>query len=521
VAQKQVVGIAVTARERAILERIPFLTLHNPIDDLRTELGRLWQKDTTIVFCLPLEKVVKLIASYVQGEHQPTVIVINSSATHVISLLGESYLVHRIAQLLDAQPIGADVMPGNPIPVDQWGMGWGWRLGAGDWQGVNQLLAAGEKVSVVQEVGLELWRRALLPSPSLLFYASAEAKGLVYISHRHRPPQPYQVQWHPRVLWVGLTCDPDTPAALIRQAIQTACQIHYLTDLAIAGVASPTPNDRLAQLAQDHDWLYHTFPTIPTPAALVLQLGGQDAQLIVAEQVFHHTNQQGTVTIAIALSPQEYIGKPGYIGILPSQVANPTRQERQCLLTADVIMAKHLPPEFAVGKIVESDINYPQAVALAQMGLNVALINDRADLVFSYLLEQGWDGSHSQVEVIPGVSQIQQVGAKLGLNLQENFSVINLHGGEAGEGILQRRIEAAAISDLILVILEPCTPLRLTPLIISLEILRHYRSVTTPVAIVNQAHITITQLNNIDIKLIDRDTIIFIGNEYTQLRGVP
>ncbi len=520
-ARNQVVGIAVNARGREILEQIPFLSIHDPIDDLRVELGRLWQTAGTIVFCLPLEKVVKLIAAYLKEEAQPSVIVINSSATAVVSLLGESYLVYQIAQLFHAQPIGADRTPGGICPADQWGIGWGWRLGVGDWQGVNQALAAGEKIAVIQEVGSELWRRALPPSHNLAFYPIEDGGGQIFISYRHRPFAPRQAQWHPRVLWVGLTCAPDTPQALIKQAIQTACQIHYCTDLAIAGVATPDLNDRVGQIAQEQGWLYRPGLGNQTPASLALKLGGQNAQLIVPQQVFQHSQQQGAVTIAIALSLQEYIGKTGYLGILSSSLTNPTRQERECLLNADVIMAAHLPQEFQFGKILETDINYPQAVAFAQMGLNVALVNDRADLIYAYLEDQGWDGRSPKVEVIPGVSQIQELGAKLGLSLQENFSVINLHGGEAGEGILQRRIEATAISDLVIAILEPCTPLRLTPLILTLEILRHYRSVSTPVAIVHGENITITQLNNVDIKPIDRDTVIFICNEFTQFRGVP
>lgn len=520
-AQNQVVGIAVNGRGREILGQIPFLTIHDPIDDLRVELGRLWQSASAIVFCLPLEKVVKLIAAYLQEEQQPSVIVINSSASHVISLLGESYLAYQIAQLFHAQAIGADRTPGGICPADQWGIGWGWRLGVGDWAGVNRALAAGQKIAVIQEVGSELWRRALPPSHNLVFYPIEEGGGQIFISYRHRPFTPGQAQWHPRVLWVGLTCAPDTPQILIKQAIQTACQIHYCTDLAIAGVATPVFNDRVEQIAQEQGWLYRSGFASQSPESLALKLGGQNAQIIVAQQVFHHSQQQGAVTIAIALTPQEYIGKTGYLGILSSPLEHPTLKERECLLNADVIMADHLPQEFQFGKILEPDINYPQAVAFAQMGLNVALVNDRADLIYAYLGDQGWDGLAPKVEIIPGVSQIQAMGAKLGLNLQANFSVINLHGGEAGEGILQRRIEAAAISDLVIAILEPCTPLRLTPLILSLEILRHYRSVNTPVAIVKGENITITQLNHIDIKPIDRNTVIFICNEFTQLRGVP
>ncbi|PLS69249.1 MAG: hypothetical protein CV045_03190 [Cyanobacteria bacterium M5B4] len=514
-AQNQVVGIAVTAGGRQILEQIPFLTIHDPVDDLKQELGRLWQSYRTIVFCLPLEKVVRLIAPHL-SENPPAVIAINATATHVISVLGESYLVPQIADLLHAQPIGADLTTTGIKPVDQWGVPWGWRLGTGDWQGINQDLHQGAKIVVWQETGSRLWQRALPSQHNLIFPDSPETEAQVFISHRLRRLGDRQVQWHPRVLWLGLVCEPHTPPGLIVQAIQTACQIHYLAELAIAGIATPDHNEHLGAIAHDRDWCYKA-DLLPTSdaEALALKAGGTDASLIAHSQVFHHSHQEGGVTIAIAIAPQEYIGQEGHLGIM-ADLQNLTLQQRQYLIKADVIMATSVPDQFSLGKIIETHINYPQAISLAQAGLRVVLVNDRADLVFSHLLDRGWNGHHPLVEVIPAVSPIQSTAAKLGTVLQENFCVINLHGGEPPEGTLQRRVEAAAISDLVIAILEPCTPLRLTPLILSLEILRHYRSVTTPVAVVRQEQIIVSQLNQVDIKPIDRDTIIIVGNESNQ-----
>lgn len=502
-----------------MLGQIPWLTLHDPIDDLKVELAQFWQKQNTIVFCLPLEKVVKLIAPYLeQGEH-PTVIAVDMTAQYVISVLGTSYLVKEIADLLHAQPIGADVTTAGIIPADRWGLPWGWRLGKGDWQAINQKLERGERVGVVQEVGSELWKRALPAHHPLLFYPEPDDQAEVFISHRSRQLQAHQGQWHPRVLWLGVVCAPDTPPGLLLQAIQTACQINHLSDLAIAGVVTAEPNDRLATIAQQRGWVYRQGDGEDAEA---LAMQGAAGQLVAPSQSFQRLvslaepHNQGSVTIAIALSPQEYIGSEGYLGIIPNQLQALTLRERECLLTATVIMAESLPGEFRYGKIVETQINYPLAVSLAKSGLRVALVNDRADLVFAHLLDQGWQGRHPRVEVLPGVSAVQTIGAQLGIVLQENFCVINLHGGQAGEGILQRRVEAAALSDLVIVILQPCTPYRLTPLILSLEILRHYRSVTTPVALVKGENVTITQLKDIDLRSIDRDTTLLIGNDFTQ-----
>ncbi|MCS6960184.1 MAG: cobalamin biosynthesis central domain-containing protein [Pseudanabaenaceae cyanobacterium SKYGB_i_bin29] len=511
----QVIGIAVTAQGREILDQIPWLTLHDPIDDLRKELAKFWQSQSTIVFCLPLDKVVKLIAPYLGAEPHPNVIVIDTPARYVISLLGTSYLVEEIANLVHGQPIGAVVTTRGIIPADRWGIPWGWRLGKGDWQGINQKLEDGSRLGVVQEVGSELWKRALPPHHSLIFYPEPNEHADIFISHRYRNLQPHQAQWHPRVLWLGLVCAPDTPAGLLIQALQTACQIHYLADLAIAGVVVAEANDRIADIAQQRGWVYQ-IGTTPDAEALARQGAGQGGLLIAPSQSFQHAHHQGSVTIAIALASQEYIPGEGYLGIIPNQLQALTLQERECLLTATVIMAESLPDQFRYGKIVETQINYPLAVSLAQRGLRVTVVNDRADLVFAHLLDRGWQGRYPRVEVIPGVSHIQTIGAKLGIVLQENFCVINLHGGQAGEGVLQRRVEAAAISDLLIVVLEPCTPYRLTPLILSLEILRHYRSLTTPVALVKGEKVTITQLQDVDLRLIDRDTTLLIGNDFTQ-----
>ncbi len=183
-----------------------------------------------------------------------------------------------------------------------------------------------------------------------------------------------KVQWHPRVLWVGIGCERGTSQELIAKAITSVCRAYHLAEGAIAGIATidiKATEVGLVQLCQAKNWPLKTFSAetlhaikVPNPSEIVNQevgtpsvaeaaaicaailpetpaktdnfslknlpivkedltknppliKGGEGGSslsknyLLVSKQIFKLEEEKGAVTVALALSPIEYTGREG------------------------------------------------------------------------------------------------------------------------------------------------------------------------------------------------------------------
>ena len=105
-------------------------------------------------------------------------------------------------------------------------------------------IAREETVQVIQEVGSTLWQEHLPDKHPFYFgfpesQESIKPKARIWISPTKRRFNPDsnlpKVQWHPRVLWVGIGCERGTSKKLIETAITTTCQKYHLATEAIRG----------------------------------------------------------------------------------------------------------------------------------------------------------------------------------------------------------------------------------------------------------------------------------------------
>jgi cobalt-precorrin 5A hydrolase / precorrin-3B C17-methyltransferase len=90
-----------------------------------------------------------------------------------------------------------------------------------------------------------------------------------------------KVQWHPRVLWVGIGCERGTSQELIAKAITSVCRAYHLAEGAIAGIATidiKATEVGLVQLCQAKNWPLKTFSAetlhaieVPNPSEIVNQ----------------------------------------------------------------------------------------------------------------------------------------------------------------------------------------------------------------------------------------------------------
>ena len=160
-----------------------------------------------------------------------------------------------------------------------------WRRGEGDWTGVAAALAKGETVEVIQEVGSTLWRNSLPEKHSLYWEGEnlSTIKARIWISFTQRRFSPEsslpKVQWHPRVLWVGIGCERYTARELIETAIQNVCRANHLAESAIAGIATIDTKSNetgIIELCQGRNWPLKTFAAdvlssveVPNPSNIV------------------------------------------------------------------------------------------------------------------------------------------------------------------------------------------------------------------------------------------------------------
>ena len=172
----------------------------------------------------------------------------------------------------------------NEFRLDMLDIPRSWHRGTGDWMGVAAAMNRGETVEVIQEVGSTLWRHSLPEKHSLYWEGEPQSpiKARIWISFTQRRFAPEsavpKVQWHPRVLWVGIGCKAGTSRQLIETAIQTVCRSYHLAEGAIAGIAtidSKAGEVGLLELCRSRNWPLKTFPTdilssveVPNPSGI-------------------------------------------------------------------------------------------------------------------------------------------------------------------------------------------------------------------------------------------------------------
>ncbi len=552
---------------------------------LKDHIAFLWQNHRSFIFCLATGAVVRLIAPLLQDKsHDPAVIVIDENAKFVISLCSghqgkADQFARLIALKLGATPILTGAANSLNLPgIDIFGLPFGWKRGLGDWTGVSAAIARGESVQVIQEVGSTLWQNHLplshpftfgfpeYPSPDHQELISPQAR--IWISATQRQfalkSEFPKVQWHPRVLWIGIGCERGTSQIVIAQAIKQICQSNHLAEDAIAGIATidiKADEVGLIELCRDRDYAFLTFPAevlrhipVPNPSPIVAAEVGTPsvaeaaalaaakcAELLVSKQIFRLENQSGAVTIAIAQAEQEYIGHSGkllLVGTGPGNLDQMTPAAQIAISSADVIIGYSLyidliSPLIHPGQIIEAlpitqeRQRAERAIELAQWGLTVAVISSgdcgiygMAGLVLEQLQQLDWDGKTPQVQVFPGISALQSAASRVGAPLMHDFCAISLSDLLTPWEIIEKRLIAAATADFVVAIYNPRSQTRIQQIAIAQTIFLQHRPAQTPVAIVHSAYredeqITLSTLDKFLEIPIDMLTTVIIGNHST------
>lgn len=559
---------------------------------LKDHLATLWDTQQSFIFCLATGAVVRLIAPLLQHKScDPAVVVVDEKGQFVISLCsghqgGADQLARQIALQLGATPVLTGAASAlRLLGIDVLGVAFGWHRGEGDWTGVSAAVARGEPVQVIQDVGSTLWQ-AHLPEEHPFYFGVGESsqedsispKARIWISATQRRFSLLsdfpKVQWHPRVLWVGIGCERGTSKELIETAIEQVCRSNHFAESAIAGIATidiKADEVGLVQLCCERHWPLRTFPAdvlrsvnVPNPSAIVatevgtpsvaeaaalVAANGLEAQhvvsLQVAKQIFKLEGQPGAVTVAIAQSELEYTARTGQlllVGTGPGQLDQMTPAAQTAVSCADAVIGYSLyidliAPLLRPGQIVEAlpitqeRQRAQRAIELANWGLTVAVVSSgdcgiygMGGLVLEELRTQSWNGKTPGVQVFPGITALQAAASRVGAPLMHDFCAISLSDLLTPWQVIEKRLTAAAQADFVTALYNPRSQTRTQQIATARAIFLKYRNPMTPVAIVRSAYrqdeqITLTTLEKLLEMPIDMLTTVLIGNQSTQTHG--
>ena len=211
-----------------------------------------------------------------------------------------------------------------------------------------------------------------------------------------------------------------------------------------------------------------------------------------------------------------------------------TPEAGEALAVAEVIVGYQtyldLIPEFLVGKeVIASQMmkevdRCRKALDLAGEGRIVALVSGgdpgiyaMAGLVFEMAREQN---VCVEIEVIAGIAALNACAARLGAPLMHDFAAISLSDLLTPWEKIEKRLEAAAAADFVVVIYNPKSKKRAEHIVKAREILLAHRAPETPVGIVTAAtrdneRIVLTTLDKMLTSEIDMQTTVIIGNSAT------
>lgn len=532
-----------------------------------------WPTAAAFVVVASCGLVVRLIAPLLQHKHQdPAVVVVDPLGRFAIPLLGAhgaggDALSRRVAAVLGGQVVHTGSSGGRGrLALDSFGRDWGWRAGAtGDWSGLMQRAARRDgALQVWQEAGSQRWQgleaagALILPKDPPAAGGDAASGADLVISHRRGPG----CRWHPPCLWLGIGCERNTSLAVLEQLVDGVLDRLNLAPEAVAGLASidrKADEPALLALAAQRRWPVRWFGAdqlhavaVPTPSAVVaaemgtasvaeaaaLLAAGPGAQLEVTKQVHHAAAPlRGAATLAIARAAEQWQPCRGHVHLVgsgPGQLDLLTADARQALAGASVWVGYGLyldlleplrrPDQLRWdGRLTEERARCAQALALANQGLNVALVSSgdsgiyaMAGLALELWLAQPADG-RPDFSVHPGISALQLAAARVGAPLMHDFCTISLSDRLTPWPVIAQRLEAAATGDFVVALYNPRSQGREWQLGRAREILLQGRPASTPVVLARQLgrreeQVRVCSLGDLPIEQVDMLTLVLVGN---------
>jgi cobalt-precorrin 5A hydrolase / precorrin-3B C17-methyltransferase len=496
---------------------------------------------------------------------EPPVVAVAEDGSAVVPLLGghrgANELAERLAAALGvkaAVTTASDARLGTALDEPPRG----WRLHNPEHvKGFVRRLLDGEPVRLRVEAGDAGWLR----SASLPLAEGAALELLV--TARPALGSPERLVYHPPVLAVGVGSEFGVPADALLMLLEEACEEHGLATGSVAVVASielKSAEPAVHALAQALGADARFFPVAAlreethrltarsetvfretgcwgVAEAAALAAVGPEGRLLVPKR------KGARVTCAVAVAARDLdlaaIGRPrgrlAVVGLGPGDPRWQTREVADELDQAEELVGYDryldlLPwryratPQrrFPLGEEVE---RCRYALVRAAAGTRVALVCSGDPGIYALatlvleLLDKAEDDAWSRVELVvcPGVSALQAAAALAGAPLGHDFCAISLSDLLTPLEMIERRVRAAAESDLVVALFNPVSARRREALARARDILLERRPEDTPVVIARnvgrpEEQVRLVGLAELTPDLCDMLTIVLVGSSATR-----
>jgi cobalt-precorrin 5A hydrolase/precorrin-3B C17-methyltransferase len=170
---------------------------------------------------------------------------------------------------------------------------------------------------------------------------------------------------------------------------------------------------------------------------------------------------------------------------------------------------------------------------LAREGRQVALVSSgdpgifaMAGVVMEVLEREPGRGEGIAIDVLPGISAMQAAAARVGAPLGHDFAAISLSDNLKPWPVIERRLRAAAETDLVLALYNPAGLERREGIERAKTLLLGFRSADTPVVEARDVgrpgeQVTVTSLGAFDTAAVDMRTLVIVGSSQTRVLALP
>ena len=235
-------------------------------------------------------------------------------------------------------------------------------------------------------------------------------------------------------------------------------------------------------------------------------------------------------------------GRLAVVGLGPGDVRWLTPQADAALAAADALFG--YGPYLDRAPVRDGQRRHPSdnrqeapraraALETAAAGSNVALVSGGDPGVFAMAatvceqIESGpaaWRGL--DVEIVPGVTAMLAVAARVGAPLGHDFCALSLSDNLKPWSVIERRLDAVAQAGFVIALYNPISQARPWQLTAALERLRRYLPATTPTIFgraVGRADetVAVTTLQAADPAGADMATLVIVGSAETRLVSRP
>ncbi len=527
-------------------------------------VGKIWDEYPDFVFIMAAGIVVRAISPLMRNKHtDPAVVVMDEAGNFAVSLLGghlggANLLAEDISAFLGAEAVITTASDINHLPaIDLWAR-------ENDLKVEDCNLLPHVAAKLINTSALKVYSEIDINLPDEFQKVSKPEVADVLITNKKLLTGFYL---RPQNLVVGIGCNRGASEEEIEDVVRQTLEESNLAFLSLHSIATidlKADEVGLDAFARKYGLEIVTFTpnelnqvTGITESETVFKATGAKAVAEPAALLAAGANnflvpkrKAGNVTVAVAEKVRLVKkGKIYVVGTGPGSIEHITPYALNVIRKSDVIVGygKYLElirelikdkPVFSSGMTQEVK-RCEKAIELALAGKTVSIICGGdpgiyalAGPVLEILQEEkripltlpSPQGERElEVEIVPGISAVTACAARLGAPLMHDFACISLSDRLTPWELIEKRLEAAASADFVIVLFNPKSQGRAGHIRQAIDIVLKHRTGKTPVGIVKGAmregeRIIIASLGNIPDYEIDMQTTVIIGNSQTSVR---